>query len=58
MPVWEGTGHEGAPGTRNDDAKALQFVWLCEGSGCDTESWDVPSPRARCPSTHLALLMK
>lgn len=33
MAVQEGTGHKGALGTRNDDAKALQFVWLCEGPG-------------------------
>lgn len=58
MPVQEGRGHEGALGTQNDDAKALQFMWLREGPRGDTESWDVPSPRARCPSTHLALLMK
>lgn len=30
MPVQEGRGHEGAPGTWNDDAKALQFMWLLE----------------------------
>lgn len=58
MPVQEGTGHKGALGMQNDDAKALQFMWLQEGPGRDMESWDVPSPRARCPSTHLALLMK